>query len=259
MKSNTNQAVVKPLFTTKTLASVSLLTALSIILARVFGILVPIAGFPALKINFSAVPLVIAGIFYGPAAGVLAGAVSDIVGYVINPMGGAFFPGFTLTTALCGFIPGLIFKAIKSEKIRTDFSFNYINAVAVILLAVGVVEAFFMKEVLSIENGVIYFQDEKLSAVYIALYAVLVLVYIFTPVFFNRKERNIDKVFSLDKIIFTVTITQIITSLMLNTWFLSILFGKGFMVFLPARILTSFILIPLYSFFIYTLAKYVRI
>ena len=58
-----NQAISKFKISTKSLAAVSLLCAISIILARIFGILVPIAGFPALKLNFALLPLLIAGIY----------------------------------------------------------------------------------------------------------------------------------------------------------------------------------------------------
>ncbi len=87
------QKFKKGRISTHSLATVSLLCAISIILARVFGIVVPIAGFPALKLNFAFLPLIIAGMLYGPTAGMLCGLVSDLLGYMINPQGGAFFRG----------------------------------------------------------------------------------------------------------------------------------------------------------------------
>lgn len=45
----------------------------------------------------------------GPGAGALVGAVGDLIGYFINPIG-AYLPIFTVTAALRGFWPGLIWK-----------------------------------------------------------------------------------------------------------------------------------------------------
>ena len=49
------------------------------------------------------------GVLWGPAAGFFVGAVADIVGYVISPMG-AYLPQITLTTALAGALPALVLK-----------------------------------------------------------------------------------------------------------------------------------------------------
>ena len=50
------------LFSTRILTRISLLIALNIILSRFLGTMLPIAGFPTVKISFSHVPLFVAGI-----------------------------------------------------------------------------------------------------------------------------------------------------------------------------------------------------
>lgn len=45
-------------------------------------------------------------LLFGPVVGLFAGLASDLVGYVLSP-GGAFFPGYTLSTMLEFFLYGL--------------------------------------------------------------------------------------------------------------------------------------------------------
>lgn len=64
--------------------------------------------------------------------------------------------------------------------------------------------------------------------------------------------------FSGRNITIIVSICIIFISLGLNTYWLSNLFGKGFMVLLPGRALSAFINIPLQSFIITTLIKQLK-
>ncbi|MDY3868405.1 MAG: folate family ECF transporter S component [Pyramidobacter sp.] len=94
---------------TRQLAVLALLVSLNIILSRVGSIRVPLGGVEGFRIGFGAFPLVFAGLVYGPAGGAIVGTAGDLLGYFINPMGG-YLPIFTLTAALRGFLPGLIWK-----------------------------------------------------------------------------------------------------------------------------------------------------
>lgn len=94
-------------FTTKELVYMALLVSLSVVLTRVLSVRVAIGSVEGIRIGFGGLPIVLAGIAFGPLAGGLVGAVGDVVGYVINPMG-AYMPHFTLTSALTGILPGLI-------------------------------------------------------------------------------------------------------------------------------------------------------
>ena len=256
MKSNTLKS--KSFLTTRSLVTVSLLLAISIVLARVLGLIIPIAGLPALKINFSSVPLIMAGIFYGPAAGFMAGAISDVVGYMINPMGGAYFPGFTLSSALTGMIPGLIYKLLNTKKNLVRQNFNYYNAVFILFITGCLVYALYLTDVLVFDNGFVY-NGRPLNFIYITLFLSAVAVYIALPFYFNKKTHSEKNAYSFDKIYFTVSTTQLITSLILNTYFLSIMFGRGFLVFLPTRIITNYVMIPMFTLLLIALIKVLRL
>lgn len=86
---------------TKTLAYCSLLTALSIVLAR---LVIPM---PAADTRFSieAVPMVIAGILFGPGAGALVGFSADFIGCLFSPFG--YNPLFCIPPILYGLFGGL--------------------------------------------------------------------------------------------------------------------------------------------------------
>jgi ECF transporter S component (folate family) len=154
--------------TTRHAANLGLLTAVSIVLTRVFGIVVPVAGAGALRLSFGEVPIILAGVLFGPIAGALTGLASDLIGYIINSHGGAFFPGFTLSAALTGFIPGWILY--KKRKTLTFWQ-------------VGM----------------------------------------------------------------AVLITDVLTGVLLNTLWLTILYGRGFFVLLPMRSLARLVTLPIYT------------
>lgn len=85
------------------LAMLALLIALQVVLSRFLSI-----NLQFLKIGFSFVPLMFAGYLYGASSGVIVAVVSDLIGATLFPSG-AFFPGFTVTAALSGFIYGIAF------------------------------------------------------------------------------------------------------------------------------------------------------
>lgn len=98
---------------TRKLVFLALLISLNIVLSRIASIRIAIGGIEGVRIGFGALPVILAGIMFGPTAGGIVGAVGDIVGYYINPLG-PYMPHFTLTAALTGIIPPLILKPIKA-------------------------------------------------------------------------------------------------------------------------------------------------
>lgn len=241
MKGNT---LVAKRFTALAVVRAGLLIAMSLVLKVMFEVYIPLGGIPALRINFTSVPIMISGIILGPVVGFLSGVASDLINFMVKP-NGPYFPGFTLVSALSGMIPGLIYKYMKKE-----INFNLVNTLFISLLSVGFILAFMAKGILSFENNIIMYNGKALNIIYIIGFILLVVSYLFIPIklsSLNGKKLNIDKV------VFTVSVTQLITSIILNTYFLSIVFGKGFLVFLPARILTNFFMIPLFSIIIATI------
>ncbi|MGN0136326.1 folate family ECF transporter S component [Anaerotignum sp.] len=87
----------KQISTTHKLVLMAMLVAAQIVLSRILSI-----NLWNLRIGFSFVPIVMAGILLGPVGAGLTGAVADIIGATLFPTG-AFFPGFTFTAFLTAF------------------------------------------------------------------------------------------------------------------------------------------------------------
>lgn len=97
------------------LAYTGLLTAISVILGRFFAGHIYILGVYALRLSFGDVPIMLSGILLGPIYGMACGVLSDLIGYAINPMGGPYFPGFTLTAAFTGLMPSLFVRLCRND------------------------------------------------------------------------------------------------------------------------------------------------
>ncbi len=104
---------------------IALLAGLSIVLTRILSIRIPIGGIEGVRIGFGPLPIIIASFLLGPIEGALCGAISDVLGYFINPMG-PYVPAFTIISAIRGILPGLL--TIKNE--RLSFK-DYLFAIAI--------------------------------------------------------------------------------------------------------------------------------
>jgi len=101
------------------ITNMGFLIALSIILTRIASVRIAIGGVEGIRIGLGKFPVVLGGILFGPLAGGIIGGLSDLLGYIINPIG-AYMPHFTLTSALTGIIPVMVLRLLKrTEEIKT--------------------------------------------------------------------------------------------------------------------------------------------
>ena len=243
MKSN---AFISSTTRTRIVVNCGLLIAISIVLKILFEVYIPLGGFPSLRLNITALPIMLSGILFGPLAGFAVGFISDILCFIIKP-GGPFFIGFTLANALTGFIPGLLFMMLRKKEIKHLEWFNLVFiALAAVILAVSGTFGF--------DNGTISYAGEPLSMVFFVLFIALMIAFAVFPIIVVKKS-NLDSEYRSDHILFVVSVSQMVTSILLNTWFLSILYGQAVAVLLPARIITNIFLIPLYTIILVGLLK----
>lgn len=113
-------------FTTKNILLLALFAAISIILTRFLSFYLPIVAVNTVRISLGNIPIVLAGLLLGPVAGAATGIVADIVGTTMFSAFG-YFPGFTLSAALVGFLPGILKLYFKS----TD---KYSNILAIVFI-----------------------------------------------------------------------------------------------------------------------------
>lgn len=86
---------------TRTVTIMGVLIASEIVLSRFASI-----SAWNIRIGFGFVPLVIAAMLLGPVKAGIVGALSDILGATLFPIG-AYFPGFTLTALSTGIVYGI--------------------------------------------------------------------------------------------------------------------------------------------------------
>ena len=98
----------KPRISVGLMVIIALLTAVQIVLSRFLSI--PLWN---IKIGFGFMPIMLAGILYGPLAGALVGGLSDFIGAILFPIG-PYFPGFTLTAAISGAMFGWVLHKRQS-------------------------------------------------------------------------------------------------------------------------------------------------
>lgn len=111
--------VARPAFSTYSLTVCALLTAMSVVLARVLTLI------PAetTRISLEALPIVLAGLLCGPIPGALVGFAADLIGCLFSPFG--YNPIFCLPPILYGLLAGLVRHYVleKSTLPRTTLAF----------------------------------------------------------------------------------------------------------------------------------------
>ena len=75
------------------------------------------------KINFAFLAIAAIGMLYGPSVSFFAGAVCDVLGYLVAP-DGAFFPLYTVIGAAQGLIYGLIAYWKLSKRTGKEYDFE---------------------------------------------------------------------------------------------------------------------------------------
>ena len=90
---------------TRTLTVLALLIAMSIVFSRVLSIS---TGF--VRFNLGSLPVLLAGIVFGPGAGFAVGALADMIGGVLA--GYAINPLITLGAAAIGLVGGLLWQKL---------------------------------------------------------------------------------------------------------------------------------------------------
>ena len=110
MPKNTSSKSPKKLFSTSTLVTLGLLTALSIILERFLGIMPT----PNIRIAFGHLPIILAGLLFGPVAGAVVALLADFLGTTLF----STFPWFApmaLTPIIMGVVPPIIGRFMRKR------------------------------------------------------------------------------------------------------------------------------------------------
>ncbi|MCK7485273.1 MAG: folate family ECF transporter S component [Bacillus subtilis] len=118
-----NKQLQKPIFT-------GMLVAIGIVLSEFLAISLPPTAHPVIRFSIGYLPIILAGVFYGPVYGGVAGIVQDLVGFFLFGLakGYVFHPGYTLNAALYGIIPALLIRSVFKREKSLFYALNYVAA-----------------------------------------------------------------------------------------------------------------------------------
>ncbi len=91
----------------------AMLLALAVVFKYFENMGMAFLGTNLIKIGFSVFPIAVAGMLYGPIVSGIVGGLTDVLGYIIAPQGGAYVPCFTISMILLGMIYGISFYKEK--------------------------------------------------------------------------------------------------------------------------------------------------
>ncbi len=113
----------KNLTSVRGLTMAAMLTALAIVLGY---LKIPLSQDN--RISFGFIAIASAGFLLGPVPAAVMAMAADVLSYILNPSGGAFFPGFTLTSGLSGIIFGFfLYKQPASRLWLTAIIAVFVN------------------------------------------------------------------------------------------------------------------------------------
>ena len=95
--------------TPKRLSLLAMFIALQIVLSKF--LMLQLA--PSVRLSIDSVPILLAGLWFGPLAGALVGTLSDFLGTLLFPTAGAYFPPLTVAFLLIGLTAGLLSRVVK--------------------------------------------------------------------------------------------------------------------------------------------------
>ena len=115
--------------------TLSLLVAISIVCGKYLAI----SGGEFLRFSFENLPIMMAGMLFGPAAGVLVGVVADLVGcvlvgYTVNPL-------VTMGAAAIGLLSGFMWMLLKHS------SLPYVLRIILTVMVAHLVGSVFVKTI----------------------------------------------------------------------------------------------------------------
>lgn len=117
-----------------TLVTCAMLVAIQVVLVRFCSIQTPFQ-----RISFGFIPMSMAGVLFGPFYSCVVAAMADLLGAILFPTGGAFWPGFTIVAACAGLLYGLLHEKEGREFGRRGWYVRLLIVELLINLLVNVV------------------------------------------------------------------------------------------------------------------------
>ena len=95
--------------TAKRLSLMAMLIALQIVLSK----FLMLQATSSIRLSIDSVPILLAGVWFGPIAGGIVGLLSDLLGTLLFPTAGMYYPPLTIAFILIGVCAGLLARFVK--------------------------------------------------------------------------------------------------------------------------------------------------
>ncbi len=90
----------------------AMLIALQVVLSKF--LMLQLTG--SIRLSIDSVPILLSGIWFGPLAGGIVGLLSDLLGTLLFPTAGMYYPPLTVAFVLIGVTSGVMAKLVKSDR-----------------------------------------------------------------------------------------------------------------------------------------------
>ena len=124
-------------FTTKNIAYITVLSAVSVTVTIIVSVTVPITVFPPIRIAFEGLMVKITGYIFGPIVGLLSGIVTDSLTLLFVPS--YIHIAYTIVIASFGFLSGCVSFLNKSTGYNRWFLFWFTNLFIIAFGSVAIV------------------------------------------------------------------------------------------------------------------------
>ena len=226
--------------TTKNLTLAAMLVVLSVAL-QFFSVMIPLFGFPSLRIDFLQLPLMVIGVLLGPTWAFISGIVQDVLGLVVTPTGFPFF-GFMLNKVLVGMIPAVLF--LKKDKIN-NITIHRVVMVLLGLFLVGALSYLWTTQQIIVEQSPI-----EITTTMKLMLSVVTIVLISTLGMFVQvsKKRYAHAAIPVAFWTLSVLLVEVIVQLILTPTWLSAMYGIPVLISFLVRVVKAAVMIPLMMF-----------
>jgi ECF transporter S component (folate family) len=220
------------------LAIIAMFIALSVAL-QFFSLMIPLFGFPSMRIGFSQLPLMVIGVLFGPSWAFLSGIVQDFLGLIVTPTGFPFF-GFTLNKIIIGLIPALLF----SKKIKWTPKVAYIVSQGILLSFLLGALAYLWMTPSIVTNGEVIEITMTIKLVFSTGSVLLIGAMMFFLHLLTEKYKKYENDFSISIWAMSVVLVEVIVQLILTPLWLAIMYDIPIWISFLLRVVKATIMVP---------------
>jgi ECF transporter S component (folate family) len=220
------------------IAIIAMFIALSVAL-QFFSLMIPLFGFPSMRIGFSQLPLMVIGVLFGPAWAFISGIVQDFLGLIVTPTGFPFF-GFTLNKIIIGLIPALLF----SKKIKWTPRVAYIVSQGLLLsFLVGALIYLWVTPSIVTEGNIIEITT-TIKLIFSAGSIVMIGLMMFFLNILTKKYKKYENDFSISIWAMSVVLVEVVVQLILTPLWLAIMYDIPIWISFLLRVVKATIMVP---------------